>query len=579
MTWLASTALVLAAVPAWLLWRNLRLYRPAPAFQEHPAKPLASVSVLIPARNEERNIAEALTSVLANEGIRFEVVVLDDGSQDRTAALVGEFAQRDSRVRLAAAPPLPTGWCGKPHACHVLAGLAKHPVLVFMDADVRLDRHALQRMVAFLEGSGADLASGVPRQITRTGMEKLLVPLIHFVLLGFLPMGRMRASRDPSCGAGCGQLFIARADAYARAGGHAAIRQSLHDGIKLPRQFRAAGLVTDLFDATDIARCRMFERAIDAWNGLGRNATEGLAAPKMIVPATVMLFGGQVLPWVLMPLAGINPLAGALAGAAALLSLAPRVSAARRFRQSAWTVLGHPLGILLLLIIQWQALSRLLSKRPSSWRGRSYPTTLVSTESASSPAVKPDRHLPKAGLLLALGLGGMLVRATPSEVDPVLSADPTNAPPPQAAAEPGAVASFELSDQHEHKRAVRFPREKLTVITVADHKGSEQLEAWISPIRARYGKRIEIEGVADVSSVPAPMRGMIRRAFRKQLDYPVMLDWQGQTAASFRYHKQQANLYLVDRTGKILARHQGQASPRSLGDLFKLIDRQLQENN
>ena len=96
----------------------------------------------------------------------------------------------------------------------------------------------------------------------------------------------MRRSRHPAYGAGCGQLFLARREAYETAGGHAAIRATLHDGVKLPRAFRAAGLRTDLFDATDVASCRMYRNAGEVWRGLAKNATEGLAAPGKIVPAT-----------------------------------------------------------------------------------------------------------------------------------------------------------------------------------------------------------------------------------------------------------------------------------------------------
>ena len=232
--------------------------------------------------------------------MEIEVIVLDDHSADRTAAIVREIAARDPRVRLETAPPLPAGWNGKVHACSVLAGLARHPLLLFVDADVRLAPDGAARAAAFLAASGADLASGVPRQETVTFLERLLIPLIHFVLLGFLPMARMRRSLHPAYGVGCGQLFLARREAYEKAGGHAAIRASIHDGVDLPRAFRRAGLATDLFDATDIASCRMYRDAGEVWRGLGKNATQGLAAPGKIVPATVLLLAGQVMPPVLL---------------------------------------------------------------------------------------------------------------------------------------------------------------------------------------------------------------------------------------------------------------------------------------
>ena len=173
-----------------------------------------------------------------------------------------------------------------------------------------------------MERRGAALASGVPRQELGTLSERLLIPLIHFILLGFLPMRAMRRTRWPSMSAGCGQLFIARRDAYEQCGGHAMLRDSLHDGIKLPRVFRQAGLATDLFDATNLATCRMYHTNADTWRGLGKNATEGLAAPGTILPMTALLLGGQVLPFVLLAFAPSLSSSGlALAAVAAVPGL------------------------------------------------------------------------------------------------------------------------------------------------------------------------------------------------------------------------------------------------------------------
>ena len=173
----------------------------------------------------------------------------------RTAAILRGI--EDDRLRVAQAPPLPPGWSGKQHACHVLAGLARHELLVFVDADVRLAPDAVSRMAGFMQAHAVGLASGFPRQVTVTWSEQLLLPLIHFMLLGFLPIAAMRRSVSPGLGAGCGQLFVSRREAYLRAGGHRAIRASLHDGIMLPRAFRRVGEMTGLFDAGGIASCRM----------------------------------------------------------------------------------------------------------------------------------------------------------------------------------------------------------------------------------------------------------------------------------------------------------------------------------
>ena len=214
--------------------------------------------MLVPARNEGAAIGRLMDEVLASIGVDLELVILDDASEDGTAAIVAARMARDARVRLVAGQPLPPGWCGKQHACWQLAAAARHDTWVFLDVDVSPAADAIARSVAFLDAAGAGLVSGFPRQLTGSFLEWLLLPLIHFVLLGFLPLGRSRGVNDPSLAAGCGQLFVTRRADYEQAGWHAAIRSSLHDGVKLPRAFRRAGLRTDLFDATGIASCRMY---------------------------------------------------------------------------------------------------------------------------------------------------------------------------------------------------------------------------------------------------------------------------------------------------------------------------------
>lgn len=365
---LAFLGLALAALPAGLFLINLLVYR---RLSNSGAPP--PVSVLIPARNEELNIGATLEAVLANRDLDLEVIVLDDHSTDRTAEIVSTMAAGDTRLRLEGAPPLPAGWCGKQHACYVLAQKARHSWLVFMDADVRLAPDALGRMAGWISRRELALASGVPRQELGTFSDRLLIPLIHFLLLGFLPMHVMRWTKRPAFSAGCGQLFIVERQAYWRCGGHARLRASLHDGLQLPRVFRRAGFGTGLFDATDLAVCRMYQSNAQVWSGLAKNATEGLAAPSSIAPMTMLLLGGQVLPFALLALGPILPAPAVIwAALAAGLAYFPRILAVFRFQQPLGSALLHPLGILALLAIQWFALVRAMLGRPAMWKGRVY---------------------------------------------------------------------------------------------------------------------------------------------------------------------------------------------------------------
>jgi hypothetical protein len=340
---LAVVGLALAALPALLTLANLRAFAPPP----EPSGSLPPVSVLVPARNEEAAIERLCRDVLASAGVDLELVILDDASTDRTAETVARVAAADPRVRLVAGAALPAGWCGKQHACWQLARAARHDTWVFLDVDVSPVPDAIARAVAFLGASGAGLVSGFPRQRTSCLFDWLLLPLIHFILLGFLPLARSRKDNAPGMAAGCGQFF------------------------------RRAGLRTDVFDATPIASCRMYERNADVWRGLSKNATEGIGAPATILPFTILLAGGQILPFALVAwglatgFSGWPRWAAGAAVVAAGLAWLPRVLEAFRFRQSLPSAVAHPIGVAAFLAIQWAALARKALGLKTAWRGRS----------------------------------------------------------------------------------------------------------------------------------------------------------------------------------------------------------------
>jgi hypothetical protein len=248
-TLFALALLLLASLPTVMVIRNLALFQRAP--QEQRVAQERLVSVLIPARNEEQGIAAAVGSVAASSWRELEIIVLDDHSSDGTAAIVQTLADSDPRIRLVNSPELPPGWNGKQHACWQAAQLGRGELLLFMDADVRLQSEAIARCVAELDLRRTALLSGFPNQEQGTLSEAMLIPLMYVVLLGYLPLDQMRTTKKPEFGAGCGQLFLAERSAYFACGGHQAIAASRHDGLKLPRAFRAAGLMTDLFDASD----------------------------------------------------------------------------------------------------------------------------------------------------------------------------------------------------------------------------------------------------------------------------------------------------------------------------------------
>jgi len=376
--WLGAASVAAAAQALLVGIANLRRYRPAPALAEVAgATRGVRVAVCIPARNERDNVEACVRSALASRDVDVRAYVYDDESTDGTGEIVARLAAEDARVVVVPRRPLPAGWNGKQHACFRMAehGLAYDPTLewfLFTDADVRLEPDAVARALGFAQRADAALVSTVPREITGSVGEMLLVPLIHFVLMGYLPFGRMRATRDPAASAACGQFVLVSRAAYRASGGHEGFRDSMHDGVKFPRAVRRAGLRTDLYDGTESVSCRMYRGFAQTWRGFAKNAYEGLGNLGLLAFITVWHLVGHLVPWAVClswDSRSETSVALVLAVAAITCALTYRTLLCLRFRQSWLNVPLHPISIATLTAVQWWSLWLHRTGR-RGWKGR-----------------------------------------------------------------------------------------------------------------------------------------------------------------------------------------------------------------
>jgi len=397
LTILAALAALISLLALVMTLVNLLVYRraaPLEKIDQHalrrslapdlePGEPL--LSVCIPARDEEENLEACVRSALEGAGdLPLEVLVYDDQSDDATPEILERLIEQDERVRAAKVEALPEGWNGKQRACDRMARQARGRWLLFTDADVRFERGAFARALHEARRLNADLISTFPRQITGTLGERLIVPMIFFILFAYLPMPRMRRSQDPACSAGCGQFLLVTREAYDASGGHAAFPDSMHDGVKMPRRVRAAGRHADVFDGSDLASCRMYQDFPSTWRGFAKNAFEGLNSIGLLIFLTVLHVVGHLTPWAILPAAAladpIRTTPAALAGVAIACALAQRIVLAARLRHSLLGAVLHPLGVALMTLIQWRSLFLHLSGK-RSWRGR----TLAPAGSSAAP--------------------------------------------------------------------------------------------------------------------------------------------------------------------------------------------------
>ena len=236
-----------------------------------PPKKFPFVSILIPARNEERCIKRCLQSLLEQDYPSFEVLVLDDGSTDGTRAILDEIAHSQPQMVILQGQVPPPGHLGKNWACTQLAEKAHGELLYFTDADTWHHPDALRALVTALLHEQADLLTGFPRQEMHSWGERLLVPFFSWSLLTFIPLWVGYRLQLPALASAVGQVMLFRRTAYDEIGGHASLRMSLVDDLALARRTKSASLRWRVAHASDLVSCRMYHSGREAVEGFTKN--------------------------------------------------------------------------------------------------------------------------------------------------------------------------------------------------------------------------------------------------------------------------------------------------------------------
>lgn len=232
---------------------------------------LPSLSVLIPVRNEVKNIGYLLGSLTALRYRNAEILVYDDGSTDSTADVVAGYAKVDKRVRCIRGGELPEGWTGKNHACHKLAEEAKNDYLLFLDADVTVGEDLLRRAVSYSFRHQLTLLSMFPRQKMRSRGEKAIVPFMFRILLSLLPLFLIRRCRWTSFSAANGQMMLFHGELYRRYRFHELVKDRMAEDIEIMRLVKRSGLKGDTLVGRKEIECRMYRGYMEGVNGFSRN--------------------------------------------------------------------------------------------------------------------------------------------------------------------------------------------------------------------------------------------------------------------------------------------------------------------
>ncbi len=348
--------------------------------------PAPLVSILVPARNEERCIEACVRSLLAQRYAPLEILVLDDQSSDATAQMVQSIIDalpydQQGRLRLLRGETLPAGWIGKNFACQQLAQHARGEYLLFTDADTIHEPGMVQAVIECMQCSHVALLTAQPEHVLGSLGECLIVQLLNFTILTLLPIALIRRRPEASLATGNGQLLCFQCAAYERIGGHASVKGRMLEDVLLARKIKAAGYPMIFVDALHVVHCRMYYSFAEVWRGFSKNlyafynytplfALLGLLLNLALFVAPPLL----VMLSIVTPLPSMITLFGLLAY---LIAALMRLLLALRFVRtqrilSLVSCLLHPISIALECLILLNSMRWYYRKKGSQWKGRAY---------------------------------------------------------------------------------------------------------------------------------------------------------------------------------------------------------------
>jgi len=362
---------------------------PGPVAEEGADPP--SLSVLIPARDEARNIETSVRSALALDWPgRLEVIVLDDRSTDGTGEILARLAAEDDRLKVFDGVELPAGWKGKPHALHRAQAHATGDWLWFVDADVELDPMGARRLIGGARAQGVEMASALGKLVMKSFWERVIQTRMGAVIAGGNPLVQVNDPEHKQALAN-GQCMLFTRAAYDRLGGHEAIKDSVLDDVDFAKRAKAEGEGYRLFYGPGVFECRMYTGLGEIWQGWTKNLFPAVEYSLIATFAiTVILFAINVLPFILLAKNAVLAASGQPFEPLFLwleVIICTFILAAdaigHKVRDYDW---GHfwsfPLGMLVICALFWNSAIRITSGKGAVWKGR--------VVEAGRPKKRPD---------------------------------------------------------------------------------------------------------------------------------------------------------------------------------------------
>lgn len=346
---------------------------------------LGTVSVVIPARNEEDNIEKCVRSVLDQSYPHVEVVVLDDGSTDETPAILERLASADERVQVLSGSELPAGWKGKCWALEQAQAKASGRWLLFLDADVVLAPEALQQALAYVEEHDLEMLSGYGKLVLGSFWEKTIMPVVGGIVVSGNPLDEVN-DPDHERAIANGQFILVQRDAYERMGRHETVAAEIIDDVAMARAAKENQVRYHMVFCRELFATRMYTSFSQIWEGWRKNLYAGLHyKPGIAIAVLGFVFYTSIVPY--LALAAPAPWRWLAVGIVGLI-LVNRVYTAILFEHPILYSILHPLGALIVIGIIADSALRGVRGGEVTWKGRSY------AAGSAASAGEPEQSAP-----------------------------------------------------------------------------------------------------------------------------------------------------------------------------------------
>jgi chlorobactene glucosyltransferase len=326
------------------------------------------VSVLIPARNEEKNIRNCLESIACNSYPDFEVIVIDDNSEDNTLRIIKECARKFPIISFMEGKPLPENWTGKTWACHQLSEVAKGEILVFTDADNTYNYRAITNTIAYMSKFNLDFISAFPEQRTQSFAEKLVIPMIDLIAYSFFILWSSLYVKFPIFIEANGQWLAVRKKTYTELGGHSTVKDKIVEDTELGRLFKKNRKRTLTAAGTGIVFGRMYDGFAGIWQGLSKNlfGIAGYNSALFFLLILILAFS-TLSPYVLIFFSDICY----VIFSALIINIIWRMLLSWKFHGSTFLIstILHPISIIIFIGIALNSYIRSI-KGNIEWKGR-----------------------------------------------------------------------------------------------------------------------------------------------------------------------------------------------------------------